>query len=293
VKRATIAPPLVFPHKPALVLPPGAWDCHCHVFGPIARFPLAPDRPYDPPDLPIERLTRLHDQLGIDRALIVATKAHGFDSGIVLDAVTRSDGRCLGVVNLAANASAEELARLNASGIVGARYSFLPRLGAMPDMRELRQAAERIGPLGWHLSLYLPAPLIPALRDDLTRLGVRYVIEHMGVVQAAEGTGQPAFAALVDLLASDGNCFVKLSSPDRMTPGGAPYSAVAPFARRLMDIAPDRVIWGSDWPHPNVSVMPDDGDLVDFIESYAGDPDTRLRLFVDNPARLLGLDLAN
>jgi predicted TIM-barrel fold metal-dependent hydrolase len=286
---AAILPPHAAPRRPQLVLPPGAWDCHCHVFGPASRFPLAADRPYEPPDLPLERLQALHAGLGVSKALVVATKAHGFDSRIVLDAVARSGGRYRGVVNLPPGMKDAELMRLRDGGIVGARYSFLPRLGALPDMREVRQTAERISTLDWHLSLYLPASLIGRFRGDLMALGLPYVIEHMGVVQAAAGIDQPAFHDLTDLLEADANAFVKLSGPERLTGGGPPYAEAVPFARRLMEIAPDRVIWGSDWPHPNVTAMPDDGDLVDFTAAYATDPEDRQRLLVHNPARLLGL----
>ena len=158
----------------------------------------------------------------------------------------------------------------------------------MPDMAVFDRIVQRIAPLGWHVDLYLPASLIPEFRPRLAALPVPYVLDHMGVVDASLGLAQAPFAALLDLVRHDANCWVKISCPERISWTGPPFHDAAPFGRALIEAAPDRVLWGTDWPHPNVPVMPDDGDLVDLVPLYAPDPGLRHKLLVENPARLFG-----
>jgi predicted TIM-barrel fold metal-dependent hydrolase len=282
----TIPPPHPDPHIPSFKLPPKACDTHCHIFGPNDRYPYVPERPYTPPDAPLEMFRALHDRLGVERAVIVNATPHGRDNRVVTDAIAHSKGRYKGVANVDETFSDQELRRLAEAGITGCRFTFLPRLGRMPDMSSFDRIVERIAALDWHVDLYLPASLLADFRPRLTALPVPYVLDHMGVVDASLGLGQPAFLGLLDLLRNDEKCWVKVTCPERISRAGPPFHDVAPFGRALIDAAPDRVLWGTDWPHPNVPVMPDDGDLVDLIPLYAPDPAVQHKLLVENPACL-------
>jgi 2-pyrone-4,6-dicarboxylate lactonase len=286
----TIAPPHPDPRRPAFRLPPKTCDTHCHIFGPDRLYPYAPERLYTPPDAPLDMFRALHERLGIERAVIVNATPHGCDNRVVTDAIAQSRGRYKGVANVDETFSDRDLADLAAAGITGCRFTFLPRLGAMPDMASFDRIVERIAPLGWHVDLYIPASLIPDLRPRLTRLPIPYVIDHMGVVDASLGLDQPALVALLDLARLDDKCWVKVTCPERISRAGPPFHDVVPIGRALVEAAPDRVLWGTDWPHPNVPVMPDDGDLVDLVPLYAPDPATGRKLLVDNPARLFGFE---
>jgi len=284
----TIAPPHPDPRVPAFRLPPKTCDTHCHIFGPDRLYPYVPERPYTPPDAPLEMFRALHDRLGIERAVIVNATPHGRDNRVVTDAIAQSGGRYKGIANIDESFGERELAELATAGIMGCRFTFLPRLGQIPDLAAFDRIVARIAPLGWHVDLYLPASLIPALGSRLTKLPVPYVLDHMGVVDASLGLNQPGFVALLDLVRRDEKCWVKVTCPERISRAGPPFHDVVPFARALIEVAPERVLWGTDWPHPNVPVMPDDGDLVDLVPLYAPDPGLRHKLLVENPARLFG-----
>jgi predicted TIM-barrel fold metal-dependent hydrolase len=282
----TIPPPHPDPRVPSFKLPPGSCDTHCHIFGPNSRYPYVPERPYTPPDAPLEMFRALHDRLGVERAVIVNATPHGRDNRVVTDAIAQSKGRYKGIANVDETFDDRHLRDLAEAGIEGCRFTFLPRLGKMPDMGAFDRIAERIAGLGWHVDLYLPATLIPEFRPRLMRLPVPYVIDHMGVADASQGLEQPGFKALLDLLRDDEKCWVKITCPERISRAGPPFLDVAPFGCALVEAAPDRVLWGTDWPHPNVPGMPDDGDLVDLVPLYTPDPAMRQKLLVDNPARL-------
>jgi 2-pyrone-4,6-dicarboxylate lactonase len=271
----TIPPPHPNPRVPSFKLPPGSCDTHCHIFGPDSLYPYVPERPYTPPDAPLEMFRALHDRLGVERAVIVNATPHGRDNRVVTDAIAQSGGRYKGIANVDETFGDRQLRDLAEAGIEGCRFTFLPRLGRMPDMSAFDRIVERISDLGWHVDLYLPATLIPEFRPRLMSLPVPYVIDHMGVVDASQGLEQPGFVALLGV-----------SCPERISRTGAPFHDVAPFGRALVEAAPDRVLWGTDWPHPNVPVMPDDGDLVDLVPLYAPDPAIQQKLLVDNPTRL-------
>lgn len=287
-RAPTIPPPHPDPRAPAFALPPLACDTHCHVFGPDRLYPYVEGRPYTPPDAPLARLEALHARLGVGRAVLVNATPHGLDNRVVTDAIAASGGRYKGVGNVDETLSDRVLADLAEAGVTGCRFTFLPRLGRMPDLPAFDRIVARVAPLGWHVDLYLPASLIPDFRPRLLALPVPYVIDHMGVVDAGFGIDQPDFVALLDLLRDDPDCWVKVTCPERLSRVGAPFSDVVPFGRALVATAPDRVLWGTDWPHPNVPAMPDDGDLVDLVPLYAPDAADRQRLLVDNPARLFG-----
>ena len=277
-------PPLASPSRPSHALPPGACDAHCHVFGPAAVFPYAEGRSYTPPDAPYEAMAALHARLGVERAVLVQANCHGADHGALLDALARSGGRYRGVALLGAHATGEEVARLHAAGVRAARFNFVPHLGGAPDPAVFDHVVKLIAPLGWHLCLHLDGAMLPGLLPRLTALPLPFVIDHMGRVDTTLGTGQPAFKALLDLARLD-NCWIKVSGSERIS--AYPFDAAVPFAAALVEAIPDRVLWGTDWPHPNLKDhMPDDGLLVDYIPQIATTPELQQRLLVDNPSRL-------
>ncbi len=271
---------------PSFKMPAGACDSHCHVFGPAARFPFAADRSYTPPDAPKEALAALHAKLGISRAVIVQASCHGTDNSAALDAIAWSGGRWRGVAIVDDHVTDAELARLHAGGIRGVRFNFVEHLGGRPDMEVFNRVVSRLPGLGWHLVLHLDARDIEELSPMCRALPVPFIIDHMGRVEARGGLAQPAFRALLGLMELP-NAWVKVCGSERVSSAGAPFTDSAPFAEALIRAAPDRVLWGTDWPHPNVGKnMPNDGDLVDLVPLFAPDAALRQKLLVDNPARL-------
>ena len=282
----TIAPPHPDPHPPrAFTPPPGACDAHCHVFGPAGRFPFSPTRSYTPPDAGVDDLRRLHERLGLSRAVIVQASCHGTDNAALLDALQRGTGRYAGVAMIDDATSEVELDELHAAGVRGARVNFVAHLGGAPDLHGFQRMVARVAPRGWHLVLHFDAADLPAYGGLLRGLPCPYVIDHMARVDASAGLDQEPFRALLGLLADD-HCWVKVSGAERLTAAGPPFDDVVAYDRALIAAAPDRVLWGTDWPHPNVRHMPDDGDLVDLLVDFAPDEATRNRILVDNPTRL-------
>jgi len=286
----TIPPPHPDPHPPrAFTPPPGACDAHCHVFGPADRFPFSPARSYTPPDAGIDDFERLQRRLGLSRAVLVQASCHGTDNAALADALRRGGGRYAGVAMIDDATSDAEIDRLHEVGVRGTRVNFVAHLGGAPDLAAFERTVARVAPRGWHVVLHFDAADLPAYAGLLDRLPCPYVIDHMARVDAAAGLDQQPFQALLRLLV-DERCWVKVSGAERLTAAGPPpYDDVVPFARALIDAAPDRVLWGTDWPHPNVRHMPDDGDLVDLLADFAPDRATRDRILVDNPARLYEL----
>jgi len=271
---------------PRLRLPPGACDAHCHVFGPDAVFPYAPDRAYTPPDAPFEALVALHRTLGISRAVIVHASCHGSDMRVTLDGIARSGGTMRGVCVVDPGVTDAELARLHAGGIRGVRFNFVRHLGGMPDMAFFQRVLSQVEPLGWHVVLHLDAADIVPLAPTIAAIRIPFVMDHMGRVRARDGLQQPAFRQLLDLLRNP-LAWVKICGAERVSSAGAPFRDAVPFARALVDLAPDRVLWGTDWPHPNIAGdMPNDGDLVDLLTEAVPDEPIRRRILVDNPTRL-------
>jgi predicted TIM-barrel fold metal-dependent hydrolase len=283
----TIPPPHPDPHAPvAFVPPPGACDAHCHIFGPADRFPFAPDRAYTPPDSGIDDFKRLQDRLGLSRAVFVQASCHGTDNSAMVDAIRRGKGRYAGVAMIDDGFSDADIAALHDAGVRGTRFNFVAHLGGAPDLDEVWRVVDRVAPLGWHIVLHFDARDLPSHAAMLDRMPCPYVIDHMARVPTADGVEQEPFQALLTLLA-DERAWVKISGAERLTRDGPPpYDDVVPFARALIATAPDRVLWGTDWPHPNVRHMPDDGDLVDLLAAFAPDEATRQRILVSNPERL-------
>ena len=276
------------PSKPAFRPPPGAVDAHCHVFGPEARFPFAPERKYTPCDAGKEDLWALRDHLGVTRNVIVQATCHGADNRALVDALADANGRARGVATVRRDVSVEELDALHQAGVCGVRFNFVRRLVDKLPHADLMAIAEKVAPLGWHVVIYFEAAELPQIQDLVTALPTVVVVDHMGrpdVTQPVEGE---AFQTFVRLLAEHGNFWTKVSCPERLSRSGPPdYADVVPFARHLVERFPDRVLWGTDWPHPNMkSHMPDDGNLVDFLPRIAPTETLRRTLLVDNPMRL-------
>jgi 2-pyrone-4,6-dicarboxylate lactonase len=283
------------PSRPRFTLPDGAVDAHCHVFGPGAEFPFAGERKYTPCDASKDDLFALRDQLGFARNVIVQATCHGADNSAMVDAVRASDGRARGVATVAPGVSDTKLRRLHEAGVRGVRFNFVKRLVDVLPMDGLRHVAEQIAPLGWHIVIYFEAQELPELADFFLGLPVPLVVDHMGrpdVTQPVEG---PEFTRFLDLLRERDDIWCKVTCPERLTLGGPPaldgeraaYRDVVPFARRVVEQFPDRVLWGTDWPHPNLTDhMPDDGLLVDWIPSIAPSAAEQQALLVDNPMKL-------
>jgi predicted TIM-barrel fold metal-dependent hydrolase len=257
------------------------------VFGPADRFPFAAGRRYTPPDAGIDDLARLHARLGLDRAVIVQASCHGTDNAALLDALRRGEGRYAGVAMIDEATTDAELDELHEAGVRGTRMNFVAHLGGAPHADAVERIVFRAADRGWHVVLHLDAADLARYAPLLAWLPCPYVIDHMGRVDATAGLDQEPFRALLGLLHEGDRCWVKLSGAERLTAvGPPPYDDVVPFARALIAAVPDRVLWGTDWPHPNVRHMPDDGDLVDLLAAFAPDEAVRHRILVENPARL-------
>ncbi|WP_118180964.1 amidohydrolase family protein [Paraburkholderia phosphatilytica] len=281
-------PPDPNPIRPAEALPAGAWDAHCHVFGPGDIFPYAPDRSYTPPDAPLERLTQLHNFLGLSRGVIVQASCHGTDNTAMLDAIARSQGRYRGVAIVDGSVTDEQLADLDRQGVRGVRFNFVAHLGGAPDLDVFDQVVHRIRHLDWHVVLHLDAQDILTYADRIERLQVPFVIDHMGRVRSESGLDQQPFRQLLELMRNP-LAWVKVCGAERVSAGRRPFDDAMPFARTLIEAAPDRVLWGTDWPHPNISKdMPNDGELVDLMFRFCPDAQLLEKLLVTNPARLYG-----
>lgn len=274
--------------RPGWRLPEGAWDTHFHVLGPQARFSYAAARKYTPPDAPLAQSLALHDTLGIARGLVVHANTHGFDNSVDLDAVARSSGRYLAVVRLDAKATREGCRALHVAGARGVRFAFNPQHGGSLDEAVFEHVLDCIDGLGWFIELHFESAAIPGLRNWLESVPATVVIDHIGRVDVAAGVEQESFGILCELMKRP-NFWTKVSGADRLTKTGAPYDDVAPFARRLAEIAPARLLWGSDWPHTGIfdqKRMPEDGALLNFLFD-AFDEKTLKRILVENPERLL------
>lgn len=284
----TVPGPIPEASRPTLFHPPpNACDAHCHVFGPAATFPFSPTRTYTPPDSGIDDFERLQERLGLSRAVFVQASCHGTDNAAMVHAIRQGDGRFAGVAMIDDSFTAGDLRFLHANRIRGIRFNFVAHLGGAPDIDMFWRLVARIEPLGWHVVLHFDAKDLPSYRSLLEALSVPYVIDHMARVPAADGVDQKPFQQLLELLGGDERCWVKISCAERLTSGKiAPYDDVIPFAQAIVAAAPERVLWGTDWPHPNMAVMPDEGELTDLLVRYVPDEAVRNRILVDNPERL-------
>jgi 2-pyrone-4,6-dicarboxylate lactonase len=283
----TCPPPDSDPVSPTLALPPGACDAHCHVFGPASKFPYAADRSYTPPDAPVENLRRLHAKLGVSRAVIVHASCHGTEMEVTLDAIASSEGRYRGVACVEDRVTDSELERLHAGGIRGIRFNFVKHLGGVPDLGVFYRLLTRIKPLGWHVVLHFDAEDIVNQGELLSRIDVPFIIDHMGRVKAADGLQQSPFQSLLALYRNNPLAWIKVCGAERVSSGKRPFLDAVPFAQALIEADPGRILWGTDWPHPNITKdMPNDGELVNLFAKICPDPALQRRILVDNPTRM-------
>jgi 2-pyrone-4,6-dicarboxylate lactonase len=286
----TTAPPDPATRTPKFKPPPLACDAHCHVFGPAAKFPYAPDAAYWPPDAPLESLRKLHSVLGIERAVIVHASCHGADMRVTLDAIARSEGRYRGSAIIDSSYIEKDFAKMHAGGIRAVRFNFVQHLGGRPDMAFFDRTVARLEEMGWHLILHLDSTDLVEFRRKFEAIRVPMVIDHMGRVRAADGLDQAPFRVLLDFMKLE-TFWVKICGAERVSSQGPPFEDALPFARALIAAAPERILWGTDWPHPNVGRhMPNDGDLVDLFARMAPEPGLQKKILVDNPARLYGFE---
>ena len=278
------------PSKPRYTPPPGAVDAHCHVFGPMAQFPFSPKAKYLPDDAGPEKLFALRDHLGFTRNVIVQASCHGTDNAATLNAIAQSRGRARGVAVVDPAISEDDLAKLHEGGMRGIRFNFLKRLVDDAPKDRFLEVAQRL-PAGWHVVIYFEADILEELRPFMDAIPVPLVIDHMGrpdVTQGANGADMKAFRALLD---SRADIHFKPTCPDRLDPTGDPWNAFADAVAPLVADYPDRCIWGTDWPHPNMQAnTPDDGHLVDMIPRIAPTEELQRKLLIDNPDRLYWAD---
>jgi len=275
------------PSPPRFRVPAGAVDAHCHVFGPGDTFPYAPERKYTPCDAGKAQLFALRDFLGFERNVIVQATCHGADNRALVDALHAAGGRARGVATVTPDVTDAELRDLHEAGVRGVRFNFVRRLVDPKPDSYYHGIIERIAPLGWHVVVYFEAADLDERWDFFTGLPTAVVVDHMGRPDVTKPVDGPEFGRFVQLMERD-NIWSKVTCPERLSQSGPPgYDDVVPFARLLVDRFPDRVLWGTDWPHPNMtSHMPDDGTLVDMIPRVAPTPEAQDRLLVHNPLRL-------
>jgi 2-pyrone-4,6-dicarboxylate lactonase len=278
------------PSKPRYTPPPGAVDAHCHVFGPMAQFPFSPKAKYLPEDAGPEKLFALRDHLGFSKNVIVQASCHGTDNAATLNAIAKSNGKARGVAVVDPAISEHELQRLHEGGMRGIRFNFLKRLVDDAPKDKFLEVSRRL-PAGWHVVIYFEADLLEELRPFMDAIPVPLVVDHMGrpdVAQGPDGSDMRAFRALLD---SRPDIHFKPTCPDRLDPTGDPWNAFAEAVRPLVEDYPDRCIWGTDWPHPNMQDnIPDDGHLVDMIPRIAPTPELQRKLLIDNPNALYWAD---
>lgn len=278
------------PSKPKLRLPRGACDTHFHVFGPRERFPYAEDRSYTPAaDAPKETLFALHAQLGVERGVVVQSAAHGFDNRAAADLIAAGKGNYVGVALVPLNVTDEELGRLDRQGFRGARFHFMEHLGIGSPIGEVLKLGKRLAKIGWHLQIHLDGTRVEALAPELKRSPVPVVIDHMARIDASLGLNQKPFRALLGLL-EDPKVWVKVSGCERISRQASPWKDAIPFARKLVAEFGSRALWGTDWPHPNLKEVPDDGLMVDLLGEIAPAEAQLTALLVGNPQRFYGFE---
>jgi len=276
------------PRRPSVAVPPRACDVHAHVCGTEDRYPLIPQRLYTPPEASAADYRRMLDALGIERGVLVQPSVYGSDNRAMLDALALDPKRLRGVAVVPFDVATAELERLHAAGVRGVRANIVDlkeNKGQLP-LENLRSLAKRIQPFGWHIEFLMHVNEFPGLDLQLGDFPVPLVFGHLGYVPTGEGLATPGFAALLRLM-RDGKAWVKLTAPYRLTLSAMPYPDTAPFARALVDAAPERLLWGSDWPHVFIrTAMPNDGDLFDVFAQWVPDPAMRKRILVDHPAQV-------
>jgi 2-pyrone-4,6-dicarboxylate lactonase len=275
------------PSKPRLALPRGACDTHFHVFGPATQFPFAADRAYTPADAPKEALFAMHELIGIERGVMVQSAAHGFDNSAGADLIAAKPSAYVGVALVPVTAPFKQIQALDRQGFRGVRFNYMKHLGEGAPIDDVLKLAHGLAAFNWHLQIHLESSLIAEMAPALRRSPVPVMIDHMGRIDASKGLDQPDFSSLVSLL-KNRNVWVKVSGCERASRQPSPWADAIPFARRLVEEFPEQTVWGSDWPHPNLKEIPDDGVMVDNLAEIAPSEGRRQALLVDNPARFYG-----
>ncbi len=286
--------PDLTPSRPRLKAPPGAIDCHAHIFGPVSRYPFSPKRLFTPPDATLKQYKALLATLGIARAVLVTPSVYGMDNERQLDALAEMKGAWRGVAVVPTDVPDAELDRLHAAGFRGVRVNLFAKSGLV--LEDLEAIAARIADRRWHVQLHVDARELRTLAPRLRRLPIDVVFDHLGHIPAAAGIAHPGFQTLLALL-QEGRCWAKLSAPYRLSELPYPYRDVTPLARALIATAAERLVWGSDWPHPAVPghmpvsfTMPDDGDLLDILGTWTDNAREQQKILVDNPRVLYDFD---
>lgn len=275
------------PKKPDFKLPAGAVDAHCHVFGPSPEFPFAPERKYTPCNAGKDKLYALRDYLGFERNVIVQATCHGKDNRAMVDACRTAGDKARGIASVGPDITEAEIQEMHDAGVRGVRFNFVKRLVDATPQEVFLSIADKIKPFGWHIVVYFEAQDLEELVPFLEKLPTILVVDHMGRPDVSKGVDHPDFQRFIKLMEDNENIWSKVTCPERLSEQGPPYDDVVPFCKTIVDKFPDRVLWGTDWPHPNMkSHMPDDGALVDYIPRIATTEELQQKLLVDNPMRL-------
>ncbi|HXQ53343.1 MAG TPA: amidohydrolase family protein [Stellaceae bacterium] len=283
-------PPDPNPKKPRFAVPPGTCDTHFHIMGPPEVFPYVASRLYTPPAAPVEHYLSMAKAIGMERGVMVVPAVHGFENAVMHDAIEKAGGKLRGMVRANPNSSEADNKRLHAQGVRGIRFNLRPELEGKFDKDEMLLIVSRIRNLPWSVCLHIEADLIIEQAELIRRLDMPVIIDHFGQVDSRDGFDAPAFRTVIDLL-GEKHVWMKIASTDRRILAGEPYEGVVKLARAFIAKAPDRIIWGTDWPHAYVyqaGKMINDGDLISFVADFAPDEATRKKILVDNPARLFG-----
>ncbi len=291
-------PPDPNTRKPRFTPPPNSCDTHFHVFGPPELFPFLSTHEYTPPAAPLAHYLKMAAVIGMERAVVVQPSVHGLDNSATLDAIAKSGGRFRGVARIDDKTPKAELQKLHDGGVRGVRFNLLDRPRGNVKLDVLDRCVEHIAEFGWSVDLHIDTKNLLEQERRIRSLPIPVVIDHIARVKPAEGLNQPAFQLLLDLMKSK-KVWVKVSGADKICNTkvhsyfGLPFVEVIPFARAVIAAAPDRVIWGTDWPHSNNFApghTPNDGDLVDLLAEFAPDEPARRKILVDNPAALYGFE---
>ena len=275
------------PKKPNFQLPKGAVDAHCHVFGPSPEFPFAPERKYTPCNAGKDKLFKLRDYLGFERNVIVQATCHGTDNSAMVDACRAAGELARGVASVRSDITASELGEMHEAGVRAVRFNFVKRLVDATPREVFLEIAGKIQKFGWSTVVYFEASDLADLQPFLQQLPGIIVVDHMGRPDVTKGVDHPDFQRFMDLMSGNENMWCKVTCPERLTVTGPPYEDVVPYCKAIVQEFENRVLWGTDWPHPNMkSHMPDDGALVDYIPQIADTSAQRQKLLVTNPMRL-------
>lgn len=283
-------PPDPNPRKPKFQVPPGTCDTHFHIMGAPEVFPFVESRLYTPPAAPVEHYLSMAKAIGMERGVMVMPAVHGFDNAVMHNAIAKSEGRLCGMIRANPHLSEADNRKLHAEGVRGIRFNLRPSLEGVYDKDEMLKIVSRIRNLPWPVCLHIDLDLLVEQAETVRGLDMPVIIDHMAQVDSRKGLDQPAFKVVLDLL-GEKHVWIKVSGADRRLYDGEPYEGIVATARALIAKAPDRIIWGTDWPHAYVyeaGRMVNDGDLIGFVADYAPDEATRRKILVDNPQRLFG-----